>query len=236
MSAKSTDGGFVVWDADLTASNPVELPTLISWVRTERVSAGTWVFVIRRRTWERAASIPELQMFFQVRQRDPDVKSAPLTPTGSVDTRVLRRIRLLSYFTDDQLERFAQFVETEQIPQGAVVVKQGDHGNAMYLILEGELSVRMNVGGMQTELAGLGIGDFFGDFSLFDHGPRSADVVANTSCFLLRISVQAFDRLSREATDLATPFLLAIGKTLTARIRAGNKHHGENVRFANALG
>ena len=48
----------------------------------------------------------------------------------------------------------------------------------MYVILEGELSVRMNVGGLETQLATLAVGDFFGDFALFDHGPRSASVVA----------------------------------------------------------
>jgi hypothetical protein len=39
---------------------------------------------------------------------------------------------------------------------------------------------------------------------------------------LLKISAAAFQRLSKEVPDLATPFLLAMGKTLTARIRAGN--------------
>jgi hypothetical protein len=52
---------------------------------------------------------------------------------------------------------------------------------------------------------------------------------------LLKISAASFDHLSREAPDLATPFLRALGKTLTARIRASNKHHGESVMMANAL-
>jgi CRP-like cAMP-binding protein len=95
--------------------------------------------------------------------------------------------------------------------------------------------VRLNVGGLETELATLGMGDFFGDFALFDHGPRSASVVARTSCLLLKISVEAFERLSHDATDLATPFLRAIAKTLAARIRAANKHRGETVKFSYAL-
>ena len=38
--------------------------------------------------------------------------------TGAIDIRSLRRIKLLSYFTDEQLERFTQFVVAEQMPQG----------------------------------------------------------------------------------------------------------------------
>jgi CRP-like cAMP-binding protein len=59
--------------------------------------------------------------------------------------------------------------------------------------------------------------------SLFDQGPRSADVVANLDCTLLRLSTSAFERLTREMPSLATPFLQATARTLSARIRADNK-------------
>jgi CRP-like cAMP-binding protein len=104
----------------------------------------------------------------------------------------------------------------------------------MYLILEGELRVRIEVAGRETILATLGAGEFFGDIALFDQGPRSADVVANAESLLLKISAKAFSGLAKEAPEIATPFLLAIGKTLTARIRADNKRYGDSVRFARA--
>jgi CRP-like cAMP-binding protein len=44
------------------------------------------------------------------------------------------------------------------------------------MILQGELRVRVMIGQKETILTTLGPGDFFGDISLFDHGPRSADV------------------------------------------------------------
>ncbi|TAK94381.1 MAG: cyclic nucleotide-binding domain-containing protein [Verrucomicrobia bacterium] len=235
MSAKASDNGFFVWDPNHTAHGPVELPILVSWVKAGRVKAGTWVFVKQSAVWERAADVPELQLFFHTHFQELAAQSEPLHTIHGINPRALRAIRLLAYFTDEQLERFANFVEAVRLPQAAVVVKQGDQGNAMYLVVEGELSVRMKVDGLESELATLTMGDFFGDFSLFDHGPRSADVVVNKHCLLLRISTDAFDRLTREATDLATPFLRAIGKTLTARIRAGNKHQAEAVKMANAL-
>jgi CRP-like cAMP-binding protein len=103
------------------------------------------------------------------------------------------------------------------------------------LILEGQLSVRLRVPGSVTSLAEIGIGDFFGDFALFDHGPRSADVVATAPSLLLRITSASFDQMSRETPDLAAPFLRGLGRSLTARIRAANKHRGESVMMSRAL-
>jgi len=109
------------------------------------------------------------------------------------------------------------------VSQWTVVVKQGEPGDAMYLILEGELRARTMSGAKETILATFGPGDFFGDMSLFDHGPRSADVVANADSTVLKFSTTAFNRLMLETPDLAAPFLQATAKTMAARIRADNK-------------
>jgi len=47
----------------------------------------------------------------------------------------------------------------------------------------------------------------------------------------VKLSAKAFQQLAQEAPDLAAPFLLAVGKTLTARIRADNKRYGDSVTF-----
>ena len=237
MAASTTDAGFVVWGIDQTAYGPVELPALVSWVKDERVTADTWIFACNHSAWQKAAEMPELQMFFRSGTTGTTGAAGgagPAKPPGSFEPRALRRIKILGSLSDEQLERFAQFVELEKIPQWRVVVKQGDPGDAMYFILEGELRVRIDVGGKETILTTLGVGEFFGDISLFDHGPRSADVVANTDSLVAKLSAGTFDELARAAPDLATPFLRAIGKTLTARIRADNKRYGDSVKFARA--
>lgn len=236
MSTSISKGNYFVWDTDKTVLGPLALPVLISWVKSGRVVAGTWVFVSRGGIWERAARLPELRSCFQVRR--PNLATPANVGQGipGLDAATLRTSRLLANFTDDQLERFLEFAVVERFPQAAVVVKQGDCSSAMYLILEGELSVQLNFRENQTELATLNAGDFFGDLALFDQGPRSASVIANWSCLLLKISADAFQQMARESPDLAMPFLRAIGKTLTTRIRAGNKHQGEAVMMAQVLG
>jgi CRP/FNR family cyclic AMP-dependent transcriptional regulator len=233
MATIGTDADFIVWGIDQTPYGPVELPMLVSWVKDERVTADTWVYVAKNASWLKAGQVPELQMFFRPKDR-PASTEGPAGSVRGIDPRALRRIKILAGMSDGQLERFAQFLQAEKVPQWSVVVKQGDHGDAMYFILEGELRVRINIMGKETILATLAAGDVFGDISLFDHGPRSADVVANADSLVVKFSASAFDDLAKAAPDLATPFLLAMGRTLTARIRADNKRYGDSVKFSRA--
>jgi len=219
MELQDSANDFFIWGIDEVPYGPVELPVLLDWIKDERVLAETWVFGRRDGSWRQAAKIPELQEYF----------SQEITPSPSAGAKSgitpgsLRRIKILAQLNDAQLDRLTEFVEVHKAAQWSAVVKQGDAGNGMFLILQGELRARVMVGEKETILATFGPGDFFGDMSLFDHGPRSADVIANVDSTVLRISDVAFDRLTREAPALATPFLQATAKTLAARIRADNK-------------
>ena len=223
---------YTVWGADQLPYGPVDLPTLVSWIKDERVTADTWLFVSKGEAWYRASDLPELQMFFRPKSPGGQKTPAAAVAVKGIDPRALRRVKILGAMTDPQLERFTQFMELERVPQWAHVVRQGDPGDAMYLILEGEFRVRTVIAGRETILATLGVGDFFGDISLFDRGPRSADVIANTNGVLLKVSFQAFEQLSQEEPELASSLLLAVGRTLSARIRTDNKRLGNSVKFA----
>src|SRR5580765_6079033 len=225
MASSSSIPQFFVWGIDQTAYGPVELPALISWLKDERVTPETWVFTTQNEAWQKASEIAELQMF--IRKKSSEAPADGAASADGFDPRSLRRVKILAAMSEEQLARFAQFMQIEQVPQWSVIVKQGDPGDTMYLILDGELRVRIHVKGKETILATLGVGEFFGDISLFDHGPRSADVVANKESLVLKITAKAFDELAKAAPELATPFLRAVGQTLSARIRADNKRTGD---------
>jgi hypothetical protein len=232
MQAQSENSNdFFIWGIDDAPYGPVELPVLVSWIRDERVLADTWVFARRVGAWQRASDITELKMFFGSRPA-PVGKSASRTITpGS-----LRRIKILAGLSDAQLEHLTDFMELKHVPQWSLAVRQGEPGDAMYLVLEGELRARVALGEQEMILSSFSPGDFFGDMSLFDQGPRSADVVANVDCTLIKISAAAFDRLTREAPSLATPFLQATAKTLSARIRADNKRLSQGRQLSGDAG
>src|ERR1043166_8033405 len=233
MDPNQPNSGFKIWGADDVVYGPVELPTLVDWVRDERVTADTWVFNHQTDCWQKAQRLQELQMFFRPAARGAAPGGAG-QPGQPLRPGALRRVKILAEFTEPQLERFGQFMEVLNCRQWLEAVKQGEEGDAMYLVLDGELRVRLMIAGKETIFTTLGPGEFFGEMSLFDHGPRSADVVANKDSLLLKISSASFDNLSQHAPDLAAPFLFAIGKTLAARIRADNKRYKDQINWSRA--
>src|SRR5579884_1971588 len=233
MQTEEAGSGFFIWGADQSAYGPVELPTLVNWIRDERVTADTWVFAQQGANWQPAAKIPELQMFF--RTKSGGASSSLASFPGPIKPGSLRRVKILANLGDEQLNKFAQLMEFETIPPCKTIVKKGEYGDSMYLILEGEARVRLMEGQRETILATLGPGEFFGDISLFDHGPRSADGIANAETTVVKISAANFEKLAAEAPDLAVPFLTATVKTLAARIRADNKRISNSVASAHAV-
>jgi len=95
---------------------------------------------------------------------------------------------------------------------GKMIVGEGGAGVGFYLILDGKVEVRK--GG--RKLATLGKGQFFGEMSVIDGQPRSADVVAvsPTRCWVL-VS-WSFAGLLKSHPDMALPML----KELVKRLRA----------------
>jgi hypothetical protein len=214
---------FKIWGVDNVVYGPVDLPTLISWVKDERVTDKTWVFDVQADKWAKAEQLSQLQMFFH------KAAASALSSGSKIRPGMLRRVKVLAGLSDDQLAQFATFMELLPVKQWTHLVRQNTPASAMYLILDGELRVRIMVGDRETILSTLAAGDCFGEMSLFDDAPRSADVLANTDSTLLKISVEAFDRLVKQAPDLAAPFLSGIGKTLAGRIRTDNKRLKDSV-------
>jgi hypothetical protein len=228
--------GFKIWGVDNVVYGPVELPTLVSWVKEDRVTAETWIYSEISDAWNKGCNVPELQMFFRAHASTGGNRPSETNFIRALGVKpgTLRRIKTFAAMDDAQLERFIGYMQMANVRQFTEVVKQGEPGDAMYLVLEGEVRVRLMVSGKETILTSLGPGEFFGEISLFDHGPRSADVVANQDSTLLKISAGDFQRLATEAPELTTPFLLSMGKTLTQRIRADNKRYRETLHFARA--
>ena len=109
---------------------------------------------------------------------------------------------------------FLDYGET-RVDAGDGIVKEGSAGTGFHLILDGAVEVRS--GG--TLLAKLGLGQYFGEMSILDDGPASADVVAleNSKCLVL--SAAAFKTLVTQNRAVA----LKIFREFARRLRATDK-------------
>ena len=56
-----------IWGIDNVAYGPVELPALIDWIKQERVTGETWVFLDQKHGWRKASELPELKICFKVK-------------------------------------------------------------------------------------------------------------------------------------------------------------------------
>jgi CRP-like cAMP-binding protein len=103
----------------------------------------------------------------------------------------------------------------------------------MYLIVSGELRARnLSSDGKETTLATLGVGDFFGEISLLDEGPRSADIIANTAAVVLKLSSDSFAKMRRDAPELGLHFMFALGRSASGKIRVLTKRYQDSVQFS----
>lgn len=136
----------------------------------------------------------------------------------------LRTISLFHGLTSDALALIAEATAEEQYGLGSKIFQHGDVGDKLYIIIEGKVRISREVSGMGEEaLAVLGVGDAFGEMSLIDESPRSADAVVHERCRLLVLTKDAFDDLLFLYKDLAYEVLWNIVRMLTGRLRETNE-------------
>ncbi len=231
MNVQNAVPGYHIWGIDNTAYGPIELPTLVGWIKDERVIRDTWIFVERDSGWLTAADISELKMFFAPKPRARQASGGAANP-AEIQPGDLRRIKALAELTDEQLAVLLGFVEIAQARQFTHVVRKGDPGDAMYGVLAGELRSCLMVDGRECPVATLGPGAIFGEISLFDKGPHAADVIANQDSVLMKLSCSAVGKISKEAPDTALAMMSGLIKAIAGRVRTLTKRYEDSVHHS----
>tara|TARA_B100001123_G_C15089419_1_gene939012 strand:+ start:311 stop:1030 length:720 start_codon:yes stop_codon:yes gene_type:complete len=230
MSVEVDNREYKVWAVDDVVYGPVSLQTVLEWVADQRILGGMWLYPMDIKQWTKAADLSELKAALADAAGSLDEEFADTGPlVVDLPLNALRKVKALDSMNEQQLGRFVQFMEIAKVERQDIVVTQGDPGDAMYLVLAGRLRVRQLISGKESVLATLGVGEFFGEISLFDEGPRSADVVANETSTLLIIRTDRFHEFVETMPEVAAPFLLAIGRTMGDRIRADNERHKKGL-------
>jgi CRP-like cAMP-binding protein len=131
---------------------------------------------------------------------------------------LLERHPLLSRLAVPQIERVASCGELETFEAGEVIVAEGGLGDALYLVLTGQVQVSKSA----HPLAALAPGEFFGEMSLVEPAPRSATVTAVETSFLFRLPSVALQKLAEDDPAAWSAILVQIVKTLSERLRHAN--------------
>jgi CRP-like cAMP-binding protein len=137
--------------------------------------------------------------------------------------RALETIHLFRGLTTAGLDRIAAIAGEERPKLGTHVFHEGEAGDKLYLILEGKIRISRTLPGMGEEaLAVLGPGEAFGEMSLIEDVPRSADAIVHERVRLLTITRDAFEDLLFINKELAYEILWNFVKILSHRLRDAN--------------
>ncbi len=123
---------------------------------------------------------------------------------------------MLNYVHDK--EAFMEELSLIGKGKGEFIVKEGDSGNYMFVIIEGKVKVLLKRGKKEIVLATLEKGNFFGEMSLFGGNPRSASVQALTDLKLLKITREDIDRLGKSNPKLLSEFTMGLCTELCQRV------------------
>ncbi len=121
-------------------------------------------------------------------------------------TQQLLKVPLFNGLSKKELKLVANLVREQRYAPGSVIVKEGASGQGLYVVQEGAVSVRK--GGRRV--ARLGPGDFFGEMSILDSGPRTASVEADTETVCLTLASWEIKPLLMDHASITYKMLLEV--------------------------
>src|ERR1051326_958003 len=137
-------------------------------------------------------------------------------PANQMTLEALRSVPLFASLDDDAARDLRSLLSERDVPQNTRLFRQGDTGDAMYLIESGRVRISIRDEDKQeVTLAELAQGDFFGEMSIIDGRNRSADAKVIEDSRLAGLSRDAFLTFVRKKPDVALEMLSA----LTDRLR-----------------
>ena len=121
---------------------------------------------------------------------------------GSIE--LLKDVPLFAGLDDDDLSRMSLLLTEKHYPKDSVVVSASDPGDALYIVAEGDVKVSLwSDNGREIILSTLPSGSFFGEMSLVDGEPRSANVTCTTDAHILRLARRDFLQLLKSYPSIA---------------------------------
>lgn len=124
---------------------------------------------------------------------------------------LLKSIPLFAGFGGRELERLGMLTDQVDLPEGRVLMRQGESGQEMFVIVRGRARVERD----GRVIAERGTGDILGEIALVDEGPRTATVTLSEASSLLVVGHRDFHSLMDEMPTVRTQVL----ESLARRVR-----------------
>lgn len=157
-------------------------------------------------------------------------------PTRPDVLSFLRRQALTEKLSEAELQALVSVAEHRLCADGEVIVQEGEHPDALFVVLRGRVDVSKNVTYLpdpddeypdEQTLTQLGEGAMLGELSFLDGEPASATLRASGPCELLRVTRQGLAQAASMTPTLEDKLSVAIARVMVRRLRAINQSHVE---------
>src|SRR5258708_33553818 len=139
---------------------------------------------------------------------------------GGERSTPLKAVPCVTQLTEAELDLIRALASEKHYPKNAVVLTEGEMGDALYMIQSGKVKVFIgDQEGREMILKILGPGDFFGEMSMIDKQPRSASVTTLESAVFLVLSHAAFEKCVEQIPRIANMVL----RILAQRVREADR-------------
>jgi ABC-type multidrug transport system ATPase subunit len=147
-----------------------------------------------------------------------------MTTVSERRVEALRSVPLFGRCSAAEIESIAGGLDTVEFTKDAVIFKEGQQADDMFVIGGGQVRIVSDVETEKVVLAHLGPGDFFGETALLSGEPRSAGAIATTDVTLLRLSRERFQNLLAHEPSINEE----ISRVLAERVSRGNAYRFQN--------
>ena len=130
--------------------------------------------------------------------------------SGAEKVSLLKSLNIFNETPESILSELAPLMKEEAMKQGALIFKEGEPGECMYIIYSGEIEIHKG----STTLAILQAKEVFGELSLLDAETRSATATAKTDCVVFKIDQEPFYKLIQSRPEVAMGFIKIVSKRL----------------------
>lgn len=148
-------------------------------------------------------------------RQGPSSEATPLPelPNPSHCGAALANNPLFAQLEGQQLAQLVADSRIETYGPGELVVREGAEGDSLFVVLSGQVSVWKQVeDGRVLPVADLGVGQVFGEMTLFLNAPRSASVRASHECQLLRVDRGSISALLQHQPQLLDSFAALVAQ------------------------
>lgn len=144
----------------------------------------------------------------------------------------LKKVGIFSELKLSELHLVAQRLKLYRFPKNAVIFKENQEGNELFVIKSGSTSVRIRLSdGSEKEIALLKAGEFFGEMAIFENAPRSATCIAAEDCEIFSLQKDEFFDLMKRSPHAAISIMKGMLNKTTERLQASGQFVAQMVKW-----